>query len=275
MKGKSAVFQPFPTQNVRDLDPFLLLHHQKTIIEPGSHPRLEGEDPHPHRGFSVVNFVIKGQLYHQDSRGNKSVVGPLGMQWLDAAMGIIHSERPTKEFAYEGGNLELVQLWINLPERQKMSQPAYHECTADRAKKVKSNSGQSIAYLYTGRLNNQKAEVNPYYPVTSAVISLREEDTFELQIDDKSTSFLYIIDGRISVPGFGMIDSHNAVPFQGDGHTIVIKGLKKSKVLLMSGKSIEENYAVNGPFVMQNETKLLEAMRDYQMGKMGFLVEEF
>jgi redox-sensitive bicupin YhaK (pirin superfamily) len=273
--GDIPVYQPFPTQNVRDLDPFLLLHHHTTDILPGTHPRQAGVDPHPHRGFSAVTFVIKGQLYHQDSRGNKSTIGPGGIQWLDAGMGIIHSERPAKGFAYDGGKLELVQLWINLPERQKMSLPAYYECTEGQATKLASASGQSTIYLYSGSINGDTGPLKTYHPTASALIDLAAGDTCDLTLSEYQTTFLYLIDGSVTVHGFGMVDSKNVVNFRHEGDTITISGRKDSKVLLLSSVPIDEKYAINGPFVMQNETQLLEAMRDYKMGKMGFLVEEF
>ena len=122
--GGIPVLQPLPTTSVERIDPFLLLHHHAGMVEPGNHPRMVGVGPHPHRGFSPVTFIFKGDVHHRDSRGNSSIVKAGGVQWMNAGMGIIHSERPSKEFAEKGGEQEIIQLWINTPAAQKMKEPS-------------------------------------------------------------------------------------------------------------------------------------------------------
>jgi redox-sensitive bicupin YhaK (pirin superfamily) len=164
--GGMPIRQPFPTQNVEQIDPFLLLHHHRTTAgEP-----FEGVGPHPHRGFSPVSFIFEGSLRHQDSRGNDSVISAGGIQWMNSGMGIIHSERPVDVEA----DLELIQLWINTPAAHKMDQPVYIPVTAEEAGLFKSDDGLVSAKIFAGEVLGTKGKVKALSPVNAATFDVKK-----------------------------------------------------------------------------------------------------
>ena len=136
MMGDHPLKQPLPTQSVDQIDPFLLIHHHANHMPAGTDRWNAGVGPHPHRGFSPVTFMWSGGVHHRDSRGNNSVVDDGGVQWMDAGLGIIHSERPPAKLAEEGGMQEIIQIWINTPSARKMDEPNYIPLQKDEMPKV-------------------------------------------------------------------------------------------------------------------------------------------
>lgn len=257
--------QPFPTNNVQQIDPFLLLHHHKTSAgEP-----FEGVGAHPHRGFSPVSFIFEGSLRHQDSRGNDSIISAGGIQWMNAGMGIIHSERPVNVDA----DLELIQLWINTPAAHKMDQPVYIPVTAEEAGKFSSDDKLVKASVFSGEVLGIKGKVNALSPVNAATFEVAAGGTVSIPIPADHSAFIYLLDGSIMLDGYGLVEGKNAVVFELNGEGITITGKENTRILFMTGKPLEEKVVSYGPFVMNTQTQIMEAMRDYQMGKMGVLIE--
>src|SRR5256885_12060759 len=144
------VRQAFPTLRVGQLDPFLLLHHAELVVPEDHNPDHEGVGPHPHRGFSPVTFVFAGGVHHRDSRGNDSTVYAGGAQWMRAGMGIVHSERPSRNIHALGGRQEIIQVWINTPAGHKMDQPAYFALQAEDVPSVALDEGRATARVFSG-----------------------------------------------------------------------------------------------------------------------------
>jgi quercetin 2,3-dioxygenase len=142
--GGFPVRQPFPTTRINQLDPFLLLHDADIKVPVHTEPTHAGVGPHPHRGFSPVTFIFKGGVHHRDSRGNDSVIYSGGAQWMNAGMGVIHSERPPHDIHDIGGRQEIIQLWINTPAQHKMDQPTYYPLTAGEAAHNTSEDGRTV-----------------------------------------------------------------------------------------------------------------------------------
>ncbi len=263
--GGMPIRQPFPTNNVQQIDPFLLLHHHKTAAgEP-----FEGVGAHPHRGFSPVSFIFEGSLRHQDSRGNDSIISAGGIQWMNAGMGIIHSERPVNVDA----DLELIQLWINTPAAHKMDQPVYIPVTAEEAGKFSSDDKLVKASIFSGEVLGIKGKVNALCPVNAATFEVAAGGTVSIPIPADHNAFIYLLDGSIMLDGYGLVEGKNAVVFERNGEGITITGKENTRILFMTGKPLEEKVVSYGPFVMNTQTQIMEAMRDYQMGKMGVLIE--
>lgn len=263
--GGMPIRQPFPTSNVEQIDPFLLLHHHKTTAgEP-----FEGVGAHPHRGFSPVSFIFEGSLRHQDSRGNDSIISAGGIQWMNAGMGIIHSERPADTEA----DLELIQLWINTPAAHKMDQPVYVPVTAEEAGKFTSEDGLVKMSVFSGEILGAKGKVKPLSPVIAATLTLKKGGKISIPLPADHNMFMYLLDGAIKLNGYGLVDGKNAVVFKNDGDGIIFEATEDTRVLLTTGKPLNEKVVSYGPFVMNSQTQIMEAMRDYQMGKMGVLVE--
>jgi quercetin 2,3-dioxygenase len=263
--GGMPIRQPFPTQNVEQIDPFLLLHHHKTSAgEP-----FEGVGAHPHRGFSPVSFIFKGSLRHQDSRGNDSIISAGGIQWMNSGMGIIHSERPVDTEA----DLELIQLWINTPADHKMDQPVYVPVTAEEAGSFKSEDGLVTARVFSGDVLGATGKVKALSAVNAATLELKKGGKISIPFSADHNAFIYLLDGKINIDGYGLTEEKNAVVFKNDGEGIAFEALADTRILFMSGKPLNEKVVSYGPFVMNSQTQIMEAMRDYQMGKMGILIE--
>lgn len=272
--GGLPIRQPFPTMQVDQIDPFLLLHHADTKVPTHLEPQHAGVGPHPHRGFSPVTFVFEGGVHHRDSRGNNSKVYAGGAQWMNAGMGVIHSERPTDDIHEIGGRQEIIQLWINTPAKNKMDQPMYFAVHSNEAAAHVTDDGLIKMKVFAGELSGLKGAVPTHSPVNAATIEGKKGGTISFEVPDDHNTFLYLLKGKITISGFGMVEQLHAAVFNNDGEGITIELLEDARLLVMSGLPLNEKVVSHGPFVMNSETQILEAMRDYQMGKMGVLIEE-
>ena len=271
--GGFPVRQPFPTRNVDQIDPFLLLHHANVEHKGGRSAKDVGIGPHPHRGFSPVTFIFEGDVHHRDSRGNSSIAKEGGVQWMDAGMGIIHSERTSEELAQNGGEQEIIQLWVNLPADKKMIQPHYQAIDKETQPVVFKGNGE--LRLVAGDYDGIKGPVDTKLPVNALMGRLGKGDKLTLKKPAGWSGFIYLLSGKIRIEGFGMVDKLNMVYLRGAAEEIPIEVLEETKILFLSGQPLEEEVTHYGPFVMTTQTEIMEAMRDYQQGKMGVLIEEF
>ena len=272
--GGIPIRQPFPTLRVDQIDPFLLLHHANLKAPKNTDPDHAGVGPHPHRGFSPVTFIFKGGVHHRDSRGNDSVIYAGGAQWMNAGMGIIHSERPPHDIHEIGGRQEIIQLWVNTPAANKMDQPAYFPLAGSEAPAFTSDDGKVSMKVFSGMLLGTKGPIPSQTEVNAATLELKKGGNISIPLPSTHNTFMYLLDGQLSVDTFGLVDGLNAVLFNNDGDGITFQAVEDTRVLLLSGKPLNEKVVSHGPFVMNSETQILEAMRDYQMGKMGVLIEE-
>jgi len=271
--GGLPVRQPLPTQKVEQVDPFLLLHHADIKAPKHIEPGDAGVGPHPHRGFSPVTFIFKGGVHHRDSRGNDSTIYSGGAQWMNAGMGILHSERPPDNIHEIGGRQEIIQLWINTPAAHKMDQPAYFPLSAEDAPTYNSADGKVKARIFSGEVLGVKGPIPSHTKVNAATIDFKKEGKISIEIPASHNTLLYLLDGKLTLEGFGLVDGLNAIVFKKDGDGITIEALEDTRVLLLSGEPLNEEVVSYGPFVMNTQTEIMEAMRDYQMGKMGVLIE--
>ncbi len=272
--GGFPVRQPFPTQRVEQIDPFLLLHHADVKAPQHVDPDDAGVGPHPHRGFSPVTFIFKGGVHHRDSRGNNSVIYAGGAQWMNAGMGIIHSERPPENIHEIGGRQEIIQLWINTPAAFKMDQPAYFPLTAEETPTFISEDKKAQLRVFSGQLLDLKGPIPSQSNVNAATLELKRGGRISIPIPATHNAFVYLLDGKLTVDGFGIVDGLHAVVFGKDGEGISMEAKEDTRVLLLSGEPLNEKVVSHGPFVMNTETQILEAMRDYKMGRMGVLIED-
>ena len=272
--GGFPVRQPFPTQRVDQIDPFLLLHHADVKAPQHVDPDDAGIGPHPHRGFSPVTFIFNGGVHHRDSRGNDSVIYAGGAQWMNAGMGIIHSERPPHDIHEVGGRQEIIQLWINTPAAHKMDQPAYFPLAAADAPSYRSTDEKVLVKLFSGELLGLKGPIPSHTEVNAATVELKKDGSISVPIPENHHALIYLLDGALTVDGFGLVEGLHAVLFKDDGEGITFSAREDTRVLLLSGKPLNEKVVSHGPFVMNNQTEILEAMRDYKLGKMGVLIED-
>jgi hypothetical protein len=272
--GGLPVRQPLPTNQVEQIDPFILLHHADVKVPVNRKPEHSGVGPHPHRGFSPVTFIFKGGVHHRDSRGNNSVIYAGGAQWMNAGMGIIHSERPPHDIQNIGGRQEIIQLWINTPAKNKMDQPAYFPVRAEETPKKISDDGKISLSIFSGDVLGIKGPIPSQAVVNAATLEIKNGGKISIPIPESHNALLYLLDGKLNIDSFGLVEGLHIVHFKNDGTGISFEGLEDTRALLLSGEPLNEKLARQGPFVMNSETQILEAMRDYQMGKMGMLIEE-
>ena len=272
--GGLPVRQPLPTQRVEQIDPFLLLHHADIKVSADLKPDHAGVGPHPHRGFSPVTFIFKGGVHHRDSRGNDSVIYAGGAQWMNAGMGVIHSERPPYDIHEIGGRQEIIQLWINTPAEHKMDQPAYIPLSAEEAPRFTSDDGKVEMKVFSGQILGIIGPIPSHTEVNAATLEFKKGGKISVPLPPHHNALIYLLDGKLSVEGFGLVEQLNIIHFKNDGDGITTEALENTRVLLLSGAPLNEEVVSYGPFVMSTQTQIMEAMRDYQKGKMGVLIEE-
>lgn len=272
--GGMPIRQPLPTQQVQQIDPFLLLHHANIKAPAHIDPDHAGVGPHPHRGFSPVTFIFQGGVHHRDSRGNDSVIYAGGAQWMNAGMGIIHSERPPHDIHEIGGRQEIIQLWINTPSKNKMDQPAYYPLSKEQAPTFYNDDHLVSGRVFSGEIMGVKGPIPSQAIVNAATLEFKKRGTISIPLPTTHNALIYLLDGKMTVENFGLVEELHLVHFNTDGDGIRMTALEDTRVLLLSGEPINEKVVSYGPFVMNSQTQIMEAMRDYQMGKMGVLIED-
>lgn len=272
--GGIPVKQALPTQNVNLVDPFLLLHHAIFNYSDDAPAIQQGLDPHPHRGFSPVTFVIEGEVHHRDSRGNNQIAKKGEVQWMHAGAGIIHSERPSQDLAKRNGRQEIVQLWINSPADKKMLEPNYQFIAEKDIPVFKSEDNLVTNKLIAGNYDGfmSKTETQSEILIIWSTLKPGGSQTFDLP--GLYNVMLYVISGSVILTTYGIVGKECLVVFDNKSEVIEISSKSDARILLLAGKPIGEKVVRQGPFVMNNTTEIMEAMRDYQMGKMGILIEE-
>ena len=272
--GGVFVDQALPLEELEAQDPFLLIHHWKANFLGGQKQKDVGVGPHPHRGFSPVTIIYNGALHHRDSLGNSSVVNAGGVQWMFAGKGVTHSERPAKAIAEEGGQFEIIQFWVNAPASRKLDPAQYMPLEKDELNHSLSEDPEVRIDLIAGTLGGETGPISEEELVI-ANIFMEADSQKGLSLREGYTSMLYLLDGRINVNGKDINEDKSLIVFENGNEKIEINAQEKSRMLLLSGKPLNEEVVSYGPFVMNNTTQILEAMRDAQSGKMGILIEEF
>jgi len=270
--GPIELRQPIPTQDIEMVDPFILLHHY------GPYPINEKNNPfdlgpHPHRGFEPITFLIQGEQLHRDSLGHESVVNAGDVQWTTAGRGIIHAEGPTKSFVEKGGTLEGIQLWLNLPAEKKMIQPNYQHVKHEDFNVITSEDNKVAVQVIAGSLEGKSGKIATQTSVNAYMIDVKPGGKHNIQIDKDHQSILYLLNGNVSINKEVdlKLNENQLVEFNSEGEHFSIEGKEESKLLFLSGKPFNEKVTSWGPYVMNNQTEIMEALRDYQTGKMGFL----
>lgn len=266
MMGPHKLRQAIPLPGVEQISPFILLHHFDFVIEPGVNSF--NVPPHPHRGFCPITFMFDGSVMHKDSLGNEKEIHSNEVQWINAARGIIHSETMSPEFVDKGGRFQGIQLWINVKSAEKMLPPDYHPLTHDKLIKLGQNGVQVL--LVSGTLEGQVGP-GPSSSLT-AMMTMPATTSYSFNANTYPHVLLYVLDGELTINGETKVSQHQLVQFNTTTEgEITLDALSDTKALLMAGSPIHEPLVTHGPFVMNSETEILEAMRDYQQGKMGFL----
>lgn len=260
-------YSPMPTRSLRMIDPFLFLnHHGPQNYSPGNNGLPFG--PHPHRGMETVTFILEGDIAHKDSGGNDSVIESGGVQWMTAGSGLIHSEVSSEKFKKEGGPLEILQLWVNLPARLKMTKPAYRGLTKEEIPQLAMDNDKVKAQVISGELNGTKGAFDTLTEIHLSTIFFKPEGVFQTEIPTTHNILCYVIKGEIKVNG-EIIQALHLAEFNNDQEDLRIEALAESIVLFGHAEPFNEPVVAQGPFVMNSMEEINQAYEDYHQGKMG------
>jgi len=259
------VRRPVPTVGVEQLDPFLLVDELGPITyAPGE---AVGAPDHPHRGFETVTYVLQGEAQHEDSAGHRGTIGPGDVQWMTAGGGIVHSEEPSDAMKRDGGTMHGFQLWVNLPKRDKLMPPRYQEVKAAQLPKATTADGLAKVTVIAGQALGAAARIETRTPIIYQHWTLEPGARVEQPVDAAMQGFAYVFRGTALVAGREVKDGQLAVFSSGD--SIELAATERAELLLLAGEPLNEPLARYGPFVMNTEDELVQAVRDFQAGRLG------
>ena len=258
-----------PGAHAQMLSPFLLLDHaDPRYFPPALHRRGVGE--HPHRGFETVTFAYRGEVEHRDSTGAGGRIGPGDVQWMTAASGVVHEEKHSQRFAEEGGEFEMVQLWVNLPAADKMSQPRYQPLLEKQFPRL--SLGAAEGRLVAGRYGADTGPAETHTPMTVFDLSFSENGLTEMELPASWTVLAVVLEGQVDLADGRRLAPRHVAVFEREAEpTVRLAGTRGARVLMLSGQPLNEPVVAYGPFVMNTNQEIATAFRDYQSGKMGHL----
>lgn len=260
----------FPSNEIfQEVSPFLLLDYAgPKYFAPSDKPHGVGE--HPHRGFETVTVLYQGEVEHRDSAGHSGKLGPGDVQWMTAASGVVHEEMHGREFAKRGGNFEAVQLWVNLPRNHKMDKPRYQDIRKEEIPEVKPAKGVTLRVI-AGKFAGAKGPAVTCTPVFLWDISIDEGAKVELPFPVKHNASLFLLSGEVEVNDSQTLTEATLAVLDPTGDTVTLEARKDSKLLALGGEPIAEPVVQRGPFVMNEMREIVQAVDDYQSGRMGHL----
>lgn len=264
------VRRPFPKPAFSDFDPFLLLDEMGPMkVAPN---QAKGAPDHPHRGFETVTYILSGEMEHKDSQGHAGKLSPGDVQWMTAGAGVIHSEMPSAAFQRSGGTLHGFQLWVNLPRKDKMMRPRYQEIPSAKIPAATTPDGLVSVRVIAGEALGTRAVIETITPIIYVHYTLKPGGRISQSVPAEYNTFVYIIDGQ----GLFGRESEKATNGQmvmlgSDGDEVIIENdsVEELDLLLIGGVPLKEPIARYGPFVMNTQKEIYEAIEDYQAGRMG------
>jgi redox-sensitive bicupin YhaK (pirin superfamily) len=260
-------FSPLPTRSLQQIDPFIFLnHHGFQTYDKNNRGLPFG--PHPHRGMETLTFILEGDIMHQDSTGSASIIGSGGAQYMTAGSGLIHAEVSSPEFKEKGGDLEILQLWINLPAAQKMTPPRYKGLQKDEIPVFKLDGDKVVVQQLFGNWNGVNGAFEGVFPLSMSTIYLNENGKFEKEIPASENIFFYVVRGELLVNG-KHVPFRNLVEFSNTGEKLQIEAKEDSILILGHALPFHEPMVAQGPFVMNTQQEIYQAYQDYQEGKFG------
>jgi redox-sensitive bicupin YhaK (pirin superfamily) len=264
--GDLLTQRPLPNPHLDQLDPFLFLNHHGPQVYPQDNHGLPF-GPHPHRGFETVTFILDGMLTHKDSAGHESIIRAGGVQWMTAGRGIVHAEVSPREFLRSGGPLEILQLWVNLPGRLKMTAPGYTGLQREDIPALVAAPGVTLN-LVAGEWNGVAGPVSSLTGVFMSTIEMRAGSSVHLPDLQSRTVFLYVVRGSIIIVGQRAGAFHLA-ELNASGDALEVNAETDTTLLFGHADPIGEPVVSHGPFVMNTHEQIVEAINDYQAGRFG------
>ena len=253
---------------VAERSPFLMLDYAAPYrFEPTTQRRGVGQ--HPHRGFETVTIVYDGEVEHRDSVGNGGVIGPGEVQWMTAGSGILHEEFHSTEYAKAGGPFEMVQLWVNLPAKDKMAAPGYQGITRDTIPEVALADGAGRIRVIAGAYDGAKGPARTFTPMNVWDVRLSGGKTVDLPQPEGWTTHVVVLAGTVEVNGVAVLREAQMVTLAAEGTGVRIEANSDAKLLLLAGQPIDEPVVGYGPFVMNSQAEIIQSIADFNGGKFG------
>ncbi|MES2447084.1 MAG: pirin family protein [Bacteroidota bacterium] len=260
----------FPSGNKLNMSPFYMLDYNAKIeFSARNEPR--GVGIHPHRGFETVTIAYHGAVAHHDSAGNSGIIYPGDVQWMTAAKGILHKEYHEENFSKKGGLFQMVQLWINLPAKDKMSSPKYQGVKRNELQKFELPNHTGLIEVIAGNYKNVKGSVSTFTPIEMYNARLNNGAKVNFSFPESFNTGFVIIEGSVKVNGAETAKTDQFIHFKNEGEIIEIEALEDSVILILSGEPINEPIVSYGPFLMNTQQEIKEALADYNEGKFGYL----
>ncbi|PMS33305.1 hypothetical protein B0G57_120129 [Trinickia symbiotica] len=269
--GGFIVHRPFPTRMLMDFDPFLLLDEMGPVdYAPGE---AKGAPDHPHRGFETVTYMLEGSFAHKDSAGHSGVLRAGDVQWMTAGAGVVHSEMPDPVFAREGGPVHGLQLWVNLPRRDKMISPRYQEIGSAQIPTASASDGKVRVKVIAGEALGVKARIETRTPILYQHFTLEPGAAIVHPVPREFRVFAYPLAGAgLYGEREQAVQPQHMIAFDDDGDAIrLAAGDEPLDALLIGGVPLNEPVVRHGPFVMNSEDEIRQAIVDYQSGRMGVI----
>jgi redox-sensitive bicupin YhaK (pirin superfamily) len=255
--------------DMKRMDPFIMLdYNSKFHFNPSETPK--GVGVHPHRGFETVTIAYQGKVEHHDSAGGGGIIGEGDVQWMTAASGILHKEYHEKEWSKQGGIFQMVQLWVNLPAKDKMSKPKYQAISNSEMKKVDLGENGFIEVI-AGLFQENRGPASTFTPINLMNAKLKSGGKAEFYFPANFNTAALVIEGNIIVNGEEKAPVNNFVLFKNDGESFTVEATEDSTVLIISGEPINEPIFPHGPFVMNSREEIMQAFEDFNTGKFGYL----
>lgn len=261
----------YPRMDMERMDPFIMLDYNSKYHFPATdQPR--GVGVHPHRGFETVTIAYKGKVEHNDSGGGGGVISEGDVQWMTAASGVLHKEFHETEWSKNGGDFQMVQLWVNLPAKDKMSVPKYQAIKNEDMNKVDLGNNSYVEVI-AGEYKGIKGNASTFSPVHLMNVHIKSGTKADFSFPENYNTALLVIEGNITINNEENVPTDNLVLFANEGEDFEIMADEDAIVLVMSGEPLKEPIAAHGPFVMNTRAELVQAFNDYQQGKFGALAD--
>lgn len=256
--------------DMQRMDPFIMLdYNSKFYFPPTDTPR--GVGVHPHRGFETVTIAYEGKVAHHDSSGGGGIIGKGDVQWMTAASGVLHKEYHEENFSKEGGDFQMVQLWVNLPAKDKMSTPKYQAISKDKMNRVELPDNAGFVEVIAGKFKDASGPASTFSPVNMQNARLNKGGKVEFTFPSNYNTALLVIEGSAKINDTETIETDHFALFENKGETFTIEALENAVVLVLSGEPLNEPIAAHGPFVMNTRQEIVDAMNDFNTGKFGHL----
>ena len=274
MVGDGFKVKPYISRDMwKDVSPFLMLDYvEPWTLLPTDHPR--GVDVHPHKGFETVSILWEGALAHEDSSGGKGKLFAGDVQWMTAGSGILHKEFHEEEFSKKGGVLHSAQLWVNLPAQYKNVPPAYQDIHAHEIPEVLLNEGKVKVRVLAGELNGTASSIKTFTRINIYDVNAQAYADFSLTVPEGDNTSILVLQGTIHVNEHEIARASDILVFETTANTITIQTNNDTHLLLLSGEPIDEPIAAYGPFVMNTQKEIMDAINEYNAGKFGQLNEQ-